>query len=340
MSYVLNSNICDTESVLVIILITSHAGDLAFRNKIREMFPSSEMRRLGMRRAFLLGRINKMTISAKYLNIELHQLQEESHLNSDIIMGDFMESYKNLTYKHLMGLDWVTRYCQKAQYVFKQDDDITVDYYQIAEFLTRPQDYFKMNSKITIGQELLSAGDKFVLGKSLVNMEVIRDVTSKWFVPIEEYRANRYPPFVSGWGYFTTPSAVWDMIKLSHSEKYFWIDDVHITGTLREKSGVPLIDMSAIFTHYKGQMMCCLTPANAKSKHYQPFWCDFLVGPTNDDMQLLSLLQQHSRFCHTTKTCVRRNSDEELNKTCVVTDVNLQGHNLGKGKAVVQKMKL
>ena len=50
---------------------------------------------------------------------DLHTIQEEHRLYGDVVQGSFMESYKNLTLKAIMGLKWVTTYCSNAKYVIK-----------------------------------------------------------------------------------------------------------------------------------------------------------------------------------------------------------------------------
>ncbi len=50
---------------------------------------------------------------------DLKAIQEEHQLYGDIVQGSFLESYRNLTLKAVMGLKWVTTYCSNAKYVIK-----------------------------------------------------------------------------------------------------------------------------------------------------------------------------------------------------------------------------
>ena len=56
-------------------------------------------------------------------------IRNESLVHGDIVQGNFLDSYKNLTYKTVMGHMWVSRFCRQAQFVMKTDDDIYLDLY-------------------------------------------------------------------------------------------------------------------------------------------------------------------------------------------------------------------
>ena len=46
-------------------------------------------------------------------------LEEEHKLYRDIVQGSFIENYKNLTLKSIMGLKWVSQYCKEAPFAIK-----------------------------------------------------------------------------------------------------------------------------------------------------------------------------------------------------------------------------
>ena len=61
----------------------------------------------------------------------LFQLNFESTDHGDLVQGSFTDSYRNLTYKNVMGLLWVTQFCSHAQYIVKTDDDMFLDMFEI-----------------------------------------------------------------------------------------------------------------------------------------------------------------------------------------------------------------
>ena len=311
---------CRDPNILLLILVTSHANNVKLRQKLRRVIPLEDLEKLKMRRLFLVGNPINPNSAGDHKNFD--DLRKEQDRFNDLVMGDFNESYRNLTYKHMMGLSWAITYCPQAKLVLKQDDDILVDYYQISQ-LAHMKPIRAEEPSWNIQRMLFSSSnhfgkDKFILGKSLNSMKVIRDRNSKWFVQKSEYPADVYPSFVSGWGYLTTVEAIRSMLERSSPKEYFWIDDVFVTGTLRNRADVTILDMSSIFTHYKGHILCCLFP----KKRTRQRWCDFVVGTSNGDFQILHDFYEHSKFCWASGSCKWRTTNELLNKTCVVTQLS------------------
>ena len=59
------------------------------------------------------------------------KLNEESEKYGDIIQGDFLDTYHNLSYKGVMGHLWVSEFCEQAEFMIKTDDDWFVDLYEV-----------------------------------------------------------------------------------------------------------------------------------------------------------------------------------------------------------------
>ena len=58
-------------------------------------------------------------------------LQEENKKHRDIVQGDFLDTYHNLSYKAIMGHLWVSEFCVHAEFVVKTDDDMFIDLYEV-----------------------------------------------------------------------------------------------------------------------------------------------------------------------------------------------------------------
>ena len=58
-------------------------------------------------------------------------LEEENGKHSDLVQGDFLDTYHNLSYKAIMGYLWVAEFCSQADFVVKTDDDLFVDLYEV-----------------------------------------------------------------------------------------------------------------------------------------------------------------------------------------------------------------
>ena len=64
-------------------------------------------------------------------------ISEESSAHGDIVQGEFLDTYHNLSYKAIMGNLWVSEFCEQAEFVVKTDDDIFVDMFEVYSY-TRP----------------------------------------------------------------------------------------------------------------------------------------------------------------------------------------------------------
>ena len=71
-----------------------------------------------MREVFVTGNPKDTTVYNK--------LQEESDKYRDLIVGDFVDVYKNLTIKEATALRWIHSYCLSANFVVKLDDDVLI----------------------------------------------------------------------------------------------------------------------------------------------------------------------------------------------------------------------
>ena len=51
----------------------------------------------------------------------------------DIVQGNFVDSYHNLSYKATMGNLWVSHFCKQAEFVVKTDDDMFIDLFEVIQ---------------------------------------------------------------------------------------------------------------------------------------------------------------------------------------------------------------
>ena len=58
-------------------------------------------------------------------------LEEESQEYGDLVQGDFLDNYYNLSYKAIMGNIWAAEFCSQAEFLVKTDDDMFVDMYEV-----------------------------------------------------------------------------------------------------------------------------------------------------------------------------------------------------------------
>lgn len=151
------------------------------------------------------------------------QLDAENAQFGDVIQGNFVDSYRNLTYKHVMALKWFTYFCEDTTFLLKLDDDVTVNVRQLINYLSG-----------------LKERKSFISCNAALNLEVQRDPENKWAVTQEEFPEDFYPSYCLGYVVLYSGDVVKKLYEEAQRTKYFWIDDVHVTGTLRQAVNVDL----------------------------------------------------------------------------------------------------
>lgn len=54
---------------------------------------------------------------------------------------------------------------------------------------------------------------------------------------------RNYPTYCPGWTLLYSPDVIFALYKEAQKADYFWIDDIHITGTLTEKLNLTITDV-------------------------------------------------------------------------------------------------
>lgn len=116
---------------------------------------------------------------------------------------------------------WVSAFCPTAQYILKTDDDIYADIFQVIDVLL---------------VELMNSNKTYCC-ENMGGNKPIRVTNSKWYVPKELYPEDTYPDFCSGSAYLMKAADASKIYSVSNATDFFWIDDVFVTGVLREKYG-------------------------------------------------------------------------------------------------------
>nr|XP_034314780.1 beta-1,3-galactosyltransferase 5-like [Crassostrea gigas] len=204
-------NVCDGSSIYLLLVIKSSAGNFRNRQTIRNTWGNVDNYE-GVRRVFLLG----------YNHGVQKQVDIEALEHGDIVQEDFWDHYSNITFKTIMGINWVAQYCPKAKFSFYVDDDV---------FLILNN--LKKLRKSTLRESGL------MLGKVFFFSTPFRDKTSKWFVTWEDYPFVNYPNYLAGFAYLMTADVV---KRFSLAIPYIQpipIDDTYL-GIVAKKLRIPV----------------------------------------------------------------------------------------------------
>lgn len=241
-----NANICrffvngGFDMPQVLITVPSSPENENIRNTIRSTWLSTVQNNTSnIRYVFVLGYSQNGSVNAK--------VKKESIFQKDIVQFSFLDMYDNLTYKSIMGYKWATKFCQKALFVMKADDDV---YLNIPELIRRVyKNRYSLQNRMG---GLCNSGDKRV-----------SDLSSKWYVSTSEYPYRIYPTFASGFGYITSMNVVQKIVHKSRTVPYFRLEDVYM-GFVMKKLGLGCFSLYGIFHTSK------LTPnvCNLKNKEF------------------------------------------------------------------------
>ncbi|KAM8895167.1 beta-1,3-galactosyltransferase 1 [Spinachia spinachia] len=151
------------------------------------------------------------------------QLLQESRQYHDLIQSDFVDCYKNLTIKTMVMMEWLDAHCSSASYAMKIDSDM---------FLNLPK----------LVDMLLDAPKKnYMTGLVERAAAVLRDRTSKWFLPVEIYPLYYYPSYALGLGYVLSLDLPKKLVEASRHVSAVYIEDVFL-GMCMKYLGIPLTD--------------------------------------------------------------------------------------------------
>ena len=204
-SYLLNSpNVCGNvmAAIDLLVIVTSITKHSDRREAIRLTWLSVTRQNTHphIRHIFLFGNTNEA---------ENEQLKEESKVHHDLVQQSFQDSYKNLTLKTLMGLEWAGRFCPTAKYIMKTDDDMFVNVTNVLRLTRQPN------------------LDKVVFGACRHVAYPIRDVRKKAYVSKLSYPEDLYPGYCSGTGYVMSGRVASDIVRISPSVPYLHLEDVY-----------------------------------------------------------------------------------------------------------------
>jgi len=253
-TYVINPEGVCSGDVFLLVYIHSAPSHFNQRMAIRETWGNSNnFPNIAIKVVFLCGIIPSKEGSAVQDALSL-----EADTYGDIIQENFIDSYRNLTYKGIMGLKWVSQYCQNARFLLKSDDDIFINMFSLVTHLK--------NIEVQKGKPVRN----LLLCLVWYHMKVMRDTHSKWYLSPTEYAGDYFPTYCSGSAFILTTNVAAAMFNASFKIPFFWVDDFYVTGLLAREVGV---------THENFNSVYMLSPSAFLQKFTEPnTWLTLVVG--------------------------------------------------------------
>lgn len=200
------STICDTFRTLngtkLLVLVKSSPENFHLRNWIRFKNQQVQEFRDYIKTVFLIG---------KSLSSE-ENIKKESEKFGDIVQGSFMDTYRNLTHKTIMGYKWLSEHCTHADFVVYKDDDFKMNFGNVMHQLKSHKD-----------PNTLFIGFLLKNGKA-----IYRDPKHKWYLSKTDYPNDTLPPYFPGGAYIVSTAIAKKLASNFHLVKWIPIDDVYI----------------------------------------------------------------------------------------------------------------
>jgi len=201
---------CERRKPFLVLMVPVAPDDKAHRNVIRSTW-GGEREALGRAVAlfFLMGlhAAPRAGAGAAWTN---ERLLRESREHGDLIQSDFLDSYKNLTIKTMVMLEWLDAHCPGAAYAMKVDTDM---------FLNLPK---------LVGMLASAPRTGYMTGQVQAGAAVHRYRTSKWFLPVEIYPAASFPRYALGMGYVFSLDLAERLLEASRHVRAVYIEDVYL----------------------------------------------------------------------------------------------------------------
>lgn len=209
-----NRDLCRMEDNLkVVIMVHTAPSHFVNRLAIRKTWGNnSYYSDLGkVRTLFLLGQVKNRSLQM--------EIDKEFKQFGDLVQGDFIDSYYNMTLKGVMGYKWLNERCKNAEVILKTDDDVIVNMFTflktfLPQFLSKP---------------------KHMACRRLHKSRIERKKNSKWYINNNLFRQQSfYPDFCQGFMVAISNDVISELLISASLTPYFWIDDIYLYGLVPE----------------------------------------------------------------------------------------------------------
>ncbi|KAK0096659.1 hypothetical protein PV326_004799 [Microctonus aethiopoides] len=200
------------EAMDLVIVIMSAPSHFEARMGIRQTWGHYSLR-TDISIVFILGTTNNTKLEAV--------LKREQKLYADIIRGNFVDSYSNLTLKTISMLEWVNKYCSRAKFLLKTDDDMFINIPRLLSFA------MKHKKDVNV-----------IFGRVAKKWKPYRNKQSKYYVPPAQFNGTVFPDFTTGPAYLLSRDVIDRLYNTAMNQTFMKLEDVFITGIIAAKLGI------------------------------------------------------------------------------------------------------
>ncbi|XP_039550587.1 beta-1,3-galactosyltransferase 1-like isoform X1 [Pimephales promelas] len=210
-------DICEQQKPYVVTIVPVRPGDFDARNGIRKTWGAQKV--FGDKVVLVLFIIGLH--SGDGGEVLQEQLRNESQQYKDLLQSNFQDSYRNLTIKTMMMMEWLSKKCQQASYAVKVDADVLLN----------------MNNLIKMLESLNAVQQNYMTGLVWHDSPVLRDPFNRFFLPYDVYSRDIYPPYPLGMIYIISLDLPQKILQKSKEIKPIYIEDAYL-GLCMESLGI------------------------------------------------------------------------------------------------------
>ncbi|CAG5928778.1 unnamed protein product [Menidia menidia] len=205
---------CRTTTPFLVIMVPVAPLDVASRDLIRNTW--------GQERRVLDQLVETLFIVGLPGDGEqMGELKKENERHHDIIQSSFHDSYRNLTIKTMVMLEWLVQHCAKASFVMKVDSDVVLHVQNLVKLL----------------MDHNTAKENYMTGLIWWHSPVLRNPFDKFYLPRDVFPDSEYPPYPLGMAYIMSLDLPGKILKASPQIKPIFIEDAYL-GMCLKKLGV------------------------------------------------------------------------------------------------------
>lgn len=153
------------------------------------------------------------------------RLKRESEQYRDLIQSNFQDSYRNLTIKTMVMLEWLAQHCGKANYAIKIDSDMLLHVENLVTLLLDPK----------------TPKENYMTGLVWWHSPVLRNPFNKFYMPRDVIAEPEYPPYPLGMAYVMSLDLPKKILTVSPQIKPIYIEDAYL-GMCLKLLGIPPTD--------------------------------------------------------------------------------------------------
>ena len=285
--YILNNQtLCrSTQNLTYLIIVHSAPGNRQRRLGFRQTWAQPDLfSQFPSRLAFFLARFKDSG------RVKQAEIRDESEQYGDIIQADFMDSYKNLTYKAMLSMKWISDYCQNVKYIFKSDDDVYVNMPLLLRRLTTE----------------FSNRHRFIMGLiwTYPSLHVQRPgkLCQRWCTPYDVLPGMvHYPTFAAGAFYIMSRDLAPEIFNMSTRTPFYWVDDAYMTGIVAKRiRNLTHISITRSYKFNQNKFLRAMNtskPSNlivTLTRNPKRIWEEQLKKMATRDIQILGEKRHHS----------------------------------------------